>query len=165
MKLELTTQEIMLAVVVAALGYILTFPTFLQWMNLQSPIIGFIIYELLLFGILLGLSKSGLVIFNIKIKILTQTIGLWFIQIAFFIPIDWESAYIQYVTTGSFIGESAIFLNSEDGVTWFIWSSLIPSTSPLMIEITRVLVYCFTPLVFMLIGGYLVSGKIKFGSF
>jgi hypothetical protein len=110
---------------------------------------------------LVALSKFELVIFGIKIKDPSQTLGVLFITFAFFMVISWTSGYVQYVTTGSFQGVSPVFLQSEDGCVWFLWSLLIPTTTTLNIEAVRVLTYGVTPAVLTLIGGLLASRRVR----
>jgi hypothetical protein len=74
--------------------------------------------------------------------------------------INWENPYVQIVTTGSFEGASPVFYQSEDGVAWWAWSQLLPTAN---VETLRLLAFVFTPFILCLIGGLLVSEKIKLG--
>ena len=130
-KFKLTGQEILLALVVGLMGFFLTIRQFILFMNSMNPLVGFTIYEVILFLILYVLGRGGLVIFKTQIKSLMQTLGLYLITFAMFITIDWTSGYIQYVCTGNFAGVSSVYMQSEDGVTWYLWSLIIPTTSAL----------------------------------
>ena len=158
---KLTGNEILLALVVGLMGFFLTIRQFLLFMNNMNPLIGFTIYEVILFLILYILGRGGLVIFKVHIKSLTQTIGLYMITFAIFITIDWTSGYVQYVTTGSFAGASAVFTQSEDGVTWYLWSLIIQPTSAFAIQADHILTYVVTPICLCLLGGYLARGRVK----
>jgi hypothetical protein len=156
-KFRLTGNEILLAVIVGFMGFFLTVQPFLLFMNAMNPLVGFAIYEGMLFLILYLLGRGGLVIFKIKIENLSQTIGLYLITFATFITIDWTSGYIQYVATGSFAGVNNIYVQSEDGVTWYLWRLLLPMASA--IQVVHMLTYVVTPVCLCLLGAYLVKGK------
>ena len=160
-KFKLTGQEILLALVVGLMGFFLTIRQFILFMNNMNPLVGFAIYETILFLILYVLGRGGLVIFKTQIKSLTQTIGLYLITFAMFITIDWTSGYIQYVCTGSFAGVSSVYMQSEDGVTWYLWSLIIPTTSALAVETVHILTYVVTPICLCLLGGYLARGRVE----
>ena len=160
--MKLTTREILLAGVLALFGFVFTLRPFLLFMAEQNPLIGFVIYEVILYGSLLALSRFDLVIFGIKIKNIQQVLGVFLITFAFFIVVDWTSAYVQYATTGSFGGVSPVYLQSEDGVVWWIYSSIIQPTSAGAIEFLRILTYVVTPALLALLGGLLASKKPKF---
>jgi len=161
MKHKLTGQEILLAAVVGLMGFFLTIREFILFMNSMNPLVGFAIYEAILFLLLYVLGRGGLVIFKTEIKSLSQTIGLYLITFAIFITIDWTSAYIQYVTSGGFAGVSSVYMQSEDGITWYLWSLLVPTGTALGVEICRILTYVATPVVLCIIGGYLARGKVR----
>lgn len=158
-KFKLTGNEILLAIVVGFMGFFLTIRPFLLFMNEMNPLVGFAIYEGILFVILYILGRGGLVIFKIKIENLSQTIGLYLITFATFITIDWTSGYIQYVATGSFAGVNNIYIQSEDGITWYLWRLLLPMTSA--IQVDHMLTYVVTPVCLCLLGAYLVKGKSR----
>ena len=160
-KFKLTGQEILLALVVGLMGFFLTIRQFILFMNNMNPLVGFAIYEVILFLILYVLGRGGLVIFKTQIKSLTQTVGLYLITFAMFITIDWTSGYIQYVCTGSFAGVSSVYMQSEDGVTWYLWSLIIPTTSALAVEAVHILTYVVTPICLCLLGGYLARGRVE----
>jgi len=158
-KFKLTGNEILLAIVVGFMGFFLTIRQFLLFMNEMNPLVGFAIYEGILFLILYVLGRGGLVIFKTQIKSLAQTIGLYLITFAIFITIDWTSGYIQYITAGSFAGVNNIYVQSEDGVTWYLWRLIFPA--PSTIEAVHMLTYVVTPICLCLMGAYLVKGRVK----
>jgi hypothetical protein len=102
-----------------------------------------------------------LVVFGLKIDDPVETFGLLIITFAFFITVDWTSPYVQYVTTRSFQGASNVFVNnSEDRMTWYLWRLLIPQV-PANLLILRLLTFIVTPLILTILGGLLVSGKVR----
>ena len=161
-KFRLTGRETLLAIIVGLMGFFLTLKPFLLFLNSMSPLVGFAIYQVIMFGILWALSKGDLVIFNIRIKSISQTIGLWLITFAIFITFSWCSGYVQYVCTGSFQGAANIFYNSQDGVTWWLWTLLIHPLNTFAIEVDYFLTYVFTPFALCLLGGYLARGRARF---
>jgi hypothetical protein len=142
------------------MGFLFTTHEMILFLNGLNSIEGLAVYYAILYAILLVLSRMDLVIFGFKIKNITQTIGLTIITFAFFITVNWTSPYIQYVTTGSVQGASNIFYQSEDGTMWYLWSLLLPSVG---VEVIRILTYVVSPFLLALLGGLLVSGRIRMG--
>lgn len=160
MNLQLKQHEILLAVAFAVFGFLFSTREWLLWLNSLNPLTGLLVYYAVLYLSLYVLSKLGLTIFNVKITTWQQTFGLMLITFAFFVVVDWTSAWVQYVTTGSYAGTSVIFLQDEDGAVFYIWQQLLPTAAA---ETLRVFTYVITPLVMALIGGLLVDKKIKLG--
>jgi hypothetical protein len=157
-KFGLTDKEFTLACVFAVMGFLFTTRPWILWMNSLSPFIGLVVYYVILYGAIYVLSKLGLTVFGVKIDDKIETFGLLLISFAFFIVVDWESAYIQFVTNGSLTGQSVIYLQSEDGATFWAWQQLLPTLGA---EVWRYLTYVLTPFVMALTGALFVSGKIK----
>jgi hypothetical protein len=157
-RFQLTGKEFALAAVFAFMGLAFTSRPFLLWMNGLTPLEGLIIYYMILYGALYVLGQLGLVIFNIKIDDSQQTLGLLLITFAFFITVDMTSAYVQYVTTGTLTGMSNLFLQDEDGACFFIFQQLLPWAG---ITVWYYLTYAVTPFVLALLGGCLVTEKIR----
>jgi hypothetical protein len=93
----------------------------------------------------------GLVIWKIRIKSALQVFGALLITMAFFITVDWESPWVQYVTGRAGADVSNVLYQSEDGAFWYLWSSI--TSNP---EILRILTYVVTPFILTLIGVILV---------
>ena len=157
--MDITAREVALAVVFAVIGITTTMRPFLMFLAGLNPLYGLILYYAILYVCLVALSKFELVIFGIKIKNLAQTLGVLLITFAFFMVISWTSGYVQYVTTGSFVGASPVFLQSEDGAVFWIWQMLLPAAD---VEVWRLLTYAVTPFLLTLTGGVLASKKVKF---
>jgi len=153
-------QEFSLALLFAVLGFIFSSRQWLMFLNGLNPLTGLIVYYAILYSCLFGLSQLGLVIFGFRIKTPLQTFGLLLITFAFFIIVDWESAYVQYVTMGSVEGASSVYWQSEDGAVFYVWQKLLPFLS---MEAYRFLTYVLTPFILALLGGLLISKKPKLG--
>jgi len=158
--LELTSKEFALAVALAFMGFAFSMRGWIMFLAGLNPLEGLIIYYIILYASLYVLSQLGLVVLGIKIKEPLQIIGLLLISAALFMTINWENPYVQIVTTGSFEGASPVFYQSEDGFAWWAWSQLLPTAN---VETLRLLAFAFTPFILCLIGGLLVSEKIKLG--
>jgi len=158
MTFKLTDKEVYLACAFAVMGFLFTMRPWILWMNTLTPFSGLIVYYVILYGALYVLSKLGLTVFGIKIDDKFETLGLLMITFAFFITVDWESAYIQWITNGSLTGQSVLYLQSEDGATFYLFQQLLPWAGA---EAWRYLTYVLTPFVLALFGGLLVSGKIS----
>jgi hypothetical protein len=159
--MQLTEKEVALAVALAVLGFALSSRQWLLFLDGLNPFQGLIVYYLILYFSLYILSRLELVVFGFKIKEPLQTFGLLLITFAFFICVDWESPYVQLATRGNLetVGNiTPVLFQSEDGATWFLWQHAFPW---LQIETLRVLTYILTPFVLTLIGGLLVSEKVK----
>lgn len=151
---KITSSEIKLAIVFAGLGFIFSSRSWLLWLNSFDPIKGLFIYYIILYISIFILSKFNLIIYKFRIEKPLQVLGLLLITFAFFILVDWESAYVQYITTGSTEGASVIFYQCEDGATWYFWYNVMNVKN---IEMARILTYVITPFVLVLIGSYFVS--------
>jgi len=158
--MELTSREVGLAVAFAVLGFAFSMREWILFLDSLSPLQGLIVYYIILYVSLYVLSRLDLVVFGFKIKDPLQTLGLLLITFAFFVTVDWESPYIQYVTGRSVENVSPVYFQSEDGAVWFLWQSVLPW---LGVEQLRVLTYVVTPFILALIGGLLVSGKVRLG--
>lgn len=158
--MEITSKELGLATVLALLGLVFSSRFWLTFLAGLTPLEGLIIYYIILYACLYILSQLNLVVFGIRIKNPLQTFGLLLITFAFFIVVDWESSYVQYITTGSMQGASPVFLQSEDGAVFWLWQRFLPSAP---IETLGLLTYVLTPFILALIGGLLASEKVKLG--
>jgi hypothetical protein len=157
--MKLTMHEVWLALALALMGFALTSRSWLLFLDGLNPIQGLAVYYLILYVSLYMLSRLDLVVFGFKIKEPLQTLGLLLITFAFFICVDWESPYVQIVTGRGVENVSPVLFQSEDGAVWFLWQNAVPWADA---ETLRLLTYVATPLILALIGGLLVSEKVKF---
>lgn len=142
------------------MGFIFSGRSFLLYMAGLNPLQGLIIYYIILWSCLYILSRLDLVVFGFKIKSVTQTVGLLLITFAFFTIVNWESPYVQMVTGYDVNGASPVFYEAEDGAVWYLWSQAFPWAD---IETIRILTFVFTPALLAVIGGLLVSEKVRIG--
>jgi hypothetical protein len=153
---SVTNRELTLAVAFAVMGFAFSTRTWLLFLNGLNPLNGLIVYYIVLYASLYGLSRLGLVLFGVKIDKPLQTLGLLCITFAFFITVDWTSQYGANVTGHPNI--SNIFLQDEDGMAWWAWSLIIPN-----LELCRIMTFVVTPFLLALAGGALVSKKVRLG--
>lgn len=152
-KLSLTWREFALAFALSILGFLLSTRFWLKFLDSQSVLLNFVIYYIILYGVLFILSKLGLVIFGFRIKNVLQTFGLLLITFSFFIVVDWESPYVNIITHGSAENVSVVYFGSEDGVAWNFWEWIGVQS----VMLNRWLTYIITPFLLSLLGGYFVS--------
>jgi len=156
--MDLTLHEIWLALALALMGFALTSRSWLLFLDGLNPFQGLIIYYLILYVSLYVLSRLDLVVFGFKIKDPMQTLVLLLITFAFFICVDWESPYEQLVTSRTIEKVRPVLFQAEDGAIWFLWHNAIPWAD---VETLRLLTYVATPFALALIGGLLVSEKVR----
>jgi hypothetical protein len=157
-SLELTDKEVGLAVILAFMGFILSSHQWILFLSGLTPLEGLIIYYIILYGALYVLSKMDLVVFGLKIDDPVKTFGLLLITFAFFVTVNWENPYVQLVTMGTTQGASPVFYGSEDGAVWFVVSQFVSD-----VWLCRMITFVAVPFLLTILGGILVSGKIKIG--
>jgi hypothetical protein len=154
---EITKEELALVIVITFLGFAFSLRQFVLFLDSLNPFTGLIIYYIILYFSLYALSKLGLVIWKIRIKSPLQVLGALLITMAFFITVDWESPWVQYVTNRT-TDVSNVLYQSEDGAFWYLWSFLTNN-----FEVLRILTYVVTPFVLTLVGVILVKRAELFG--
>jgi hypothetical protein len=156
--MRLTTREIWLALAFALMGFAFSTREWLLFLDGLNPLQGLIVYYVIIFTCIFVLSRLDLVVLGFRIRGLAQTLGLTLITFAFFICVDWESPYVQLITGRSVADVSNVYFQAEDGAVWYAWSQILPTAGP---DVLRVLTYVFTPMLLALIGGFLVSEKVR----
>jgi len=144
---EITKEELALVLVITFMGFAFSLRQFVQFLDTLNPFTGLIVYYVILYFSLYALSKLGLVIWKIRIKSPLQVLGALLITMAFFITVDWESPWIQYITGRAGSDVSNVLYQSEDGAFWYLWSFI--TSNP---EILRILTYVITPCILTLAG-------------
>jgi len=157
MDFEITKEELALVLVITFMGFAFSLRQFVLFLDTLNPFTGLIIYYIILYFSLYTLSKLGLVIWKIRIKSPLQVLGALLITMAFFITVDWESPWVQYVTNRT-TDVSNVLYQSEDGAFWYLWSFLTNN-----FEVLRILTYIITPCILTLIGVILVKRAELFG--
>jgi hypothetical protein len=149
--LEITKEELALVLVITVMGFVFSMRSWILFLDSLNPFTGLIVYYVILYFSLYALSKMGLVIWKIRIKSALQVFGALLITMAFFITVDWESPWVQYVTGRAGADVSNVLYQAEDGAFWYLWSFLTSN-----FEVLRILTYVVTPFVLTLIGVILV---------
>jgi len=156
MKFHFTETELYLAVAFAVIGFLFSHGAVVKWMSGLNPIAGLLVYYIILYASLFVLSRMGLVIFGIKIDKPLQIFGLGLITFAFFILVNWESAYVNIVTYGSATNVSNLYFASEDGAMWYLFYDVFGIKN---IEASRLLTYVLMPAVLAFLGAFLLEEK------
>jgi hypothetical protein len=157
MDFEITKEELALVIVITFMGFAFSLRQFVLFLDTLNPFTGLIVYYVILYFSLYALSKLGLVIWKIRIKSPLQVLGALLITMAFFITVDWESPWVQYVTNRT-TDVSNVLYQSEDGAFWYLWSFLTNN-----FEVLRILTYVVTPFILTLVGVILVKRAELFG--
>jgi hypothetical protein len=145
------------------MGFAFSSRVWIRWMAGLNPAQGLLVYYMILYLSLYVLSRLGLVVFGLRVEDPAQTLGLLMVTFSFFIIVDWESAYIQHVSIpGSDPASvSSVFYQSEDGATFWLWQHLLPGAGW---EAWRFFTYVFTPFALTLLGGLLLSKRVRLGA-
>lgn len=155
---EVTMKELMIAISFVVMGFIFSSRQFILYLNDLNPMQGLVAYYAILYGSVFILSLLGLTVFGFKIKKPLQHLGLLLIIFSFFITINWESPYVDYVTKGHYVDVSPIHYQAEDGATYYFWEKVMHIED---INKLRIMTFMITPFVLSLIGAMFVSEKIK----
>lgn len=139
----------------AILGFIFSTRKWILFMDSLNPFVGLIVYYTILTLVVIMLEYFGLIIAGIKFDSISHTIGTMLIIFSFFITVDWESCYINTVTKGSCDNISDIYLQSEDGAVYWLWSNLFKDLQTL-----RIMTYVVTPILLTFIGTLLITEKV-----
>ena len=164
MTFSLTNKELLLATAIAVLGFFMYSPSVIRWLDAIPLWQGYVFYQVIYFVSLYFLSKQGLVLFGIKITSVKQTLGLFLITTAFLMTISWCSGYVQFILRGN-QDVSGVYLQTDDGLSWYYVTNYITKD----IEscktddncMPRIVAFVIVPFVIALLGGYLITGKIK----
>lgn len=151
-------RKLLLPLIFAFLGFIFSTRKFLKTYDKLPPYAGLILYYIILTATLLALQYFGLIIGGIKFNSWKHTIGSMLIIFSFFIIFDWESCYVNIVTKGKCNSDeiSNIYMASEDGAVYDLWSKVIKD-----INTCRIMTYVITPFVLSVIGIlFLIEGPV-----
>jgi len=144
-----------LPIVFGLIGFIFSSRTMIIFMDKLDPFTGLIVYYMFLIITIVLLEHAGLVIAGINFESFNQAFGTVLIIFSYFILIRMESCYMNYVTKGDCKNISNIYLHSEDGATYYLWSKIIKKP-----ETIRFLTYVVTPVVLSFIGVNLITEKV-----
>jgi hypothetical protein len=155
-KLRVTSKEFTIAVILAFMGFVFSTRQFLLWLDAMNPLQGLIVYYVILYSSLYALSRMGLTVFGFKISKVSQSLGLLIITFAFFVTVNFSSAWTTIATGGNPNAVSTIYYQDEDGVLFWLWSQMVPN-----VDLCRIMTYVVSPFILTLLGTLLVSGRIK----
>jgi hypothetical protein len=147
------------AIAFGLIGFTISSRWYILSTNELNPFQGLLVYYLQIFIVLEILQYFGLVIGGVKQQTIGQTIGELMIIFAFFILVDMESERIQYVV-GEHTNETQncpnVYLQSEDGATYYLWKTYVTENP----EALRILTFVITPIALASIGLYLTGGRV-----
>ena len=148
-------SSLMLPIILGLIGFIFSTRKWILFADKLNPFVGLMIYYIIITLIILIMQKMGLVIAGIEFNSVKHTFASILIVFSFFIVVDWESCYINTVVSGSCKNMSNIYLQSEDGAIYWIWSHFFTD-----INVLRIMTYVITPMVLSFIGTLLITDKI-----
>ena len=86
-------------------------------------------------------------------------IGIVLIVFAFFITMNWQSCYVKAVT-GKKCDNSMVYLESEDGIVYYLWSKVFTN-----LGVLRIMTYVVTPMTLAFIGTFLITEDVTITPF
>lgn len=142
-------MNLTLPVILGLLGLVFSSKSFIRRYARLSKGQGLILYYLIIFVVILGLQRLGLVIGDQKHESIAHALGTVLVIFSFFIIFDWESCYINQTLLGHCDPDkvSSVYMASEDGVVYQFWSSRVAT-----VEQARLLTFVVTPMILSLIG-------------
>lgn len=158
-KFHVSWHEWLFVAIMTILAILFTNQYWLQLLAKFNPLIGFLIYYIIVYCALALMSYLGLVVFGVKVKHPLQIFGSGLIVFAFFLIFNWSSQYVSLVGA-----EQAFWNNSEDGISFWLWSLLIHPTTPAKLWIVWALAFPVTVFIFTLLGVLIVHRKPKLNS-
>ncbi len=153
-------MDLRMPLVFAIMGYLFSTRKFILFMDRLNPLNGLIVYYSILLSALLVLEYFGLIIAGIEFNTTWHSIGSILIIFSFFITIEFESCHANMITKGHCDSNamSNIYIQSEDGAMYWIWSHFTKN-----FEALRWLTYVITPFVLSLIGSLMITQKVQIG--
>lgn len=148
-------NKLSLPIAFGILGFLHSSRPWILFMDKLNPFQGLIVYYTILIITILILEHAGLVIAGINFESFNQAFGTIMIIFSFFILIRLESCYINYIIKGDCKDVSNVYLQSEDGAVYYLWSKLTDNH-----EIAKLLTYVLTPVVLSFIGMNLITEKV-----
>jgi hypothetical protein len=133
------------------IGFLFSTKAWLIFINKLNPIIGLVMYYIILIMVIVLLEHFGLIVSGLKLDTISHTIGLILIVFAFFITMDWQSCYVRAITNNP-CKKDTIYLQTEDGLVYYLWSRVFTN-----LEVLRIMTYVITPMVLALIGTFLIT--------
>ena len=150
-------QELLLAVLLAGIGFVFSTRQFMVWLNGAPLQISLLAWYIFIFAVTyILLNRIGITVGRTSINGGMKTFGLMLVLFSFFIVTNWgESCWSDIVRKGACDLPGAV-KSSEDGVVWNFWETTGKVSNP---DTNRILTYVITPFGLALAGAWLVSGK------
>lgn len=142
----------LLPIIFAIIGYLVTTKRFIAFLNSLDPLQGLLVYYIAVVTVIILLEHFGLIIAGIHFTSMKQLIGTIMISFSIFIVLIWSNCYVAEVSQGSCSGFAHIYLNTESGATYYLWSKLTDN-----IELRRILTFVISPFILSLFGLLLIS--------
>ncbi len=140
-------------------GFVFSSPKWISYLNTLNSFWGLMVFYAILYGSLYFLSKFDLLAWGkIHIKQPLQILGILLFTFAFFIPINWESSYVNRVVGYDPAGCPQIHFQAEDGVVVdFVFDYLGFKD----LAVVRILAFVIVPMIIAAIGLYFIRGKVS----
>lgn len=148
---------LLLPIIFALLGFVFSSKQFIRNYNKLSPYTGLLVYYAILFIVIWVLQRVGLVIGGESFTSLRHAIGSMFVIFAFFVIVDWESCWVNYVTKNHCDENkvSNVYMMSEDGALFDLWSKVFKNKNTV-----RLFTYVLSPFLLCLIGLALLNTHV-----
>ena len=153
-KFKITGKEWAFIGVMFVLALIFTNQYWVRFLAGFNPLVGFLIYYAIVYISLILMSYLGLVVFGVKIKKPLQILGSGLVLFAFFLIFNWSSNYINLIHA-----ENALINNSEDGMVFWLWSSLILPNTPFKLWVVWALAFPISVAVISFLAVLLIHKK------
>jgi len=154
MVFKITYKEFLFALAILTIGLVMNSRMVILFFNSLSPLMGFLFSMGIFYSVWFILSRFKLILWNMQINKPLQVLGLALITTAFFMVINMESCYDQYVVYGSCDGVTPIYFQSEDGAVFNVLMNAMPTTS---LDFLALLTYGIIPFLLTLFGVVLVK--------
>lgn len=145
-------DKIKLPLTLGILGFIFSTTRWIMFIHGLDPLVGIVLYYVLLFVIILIMEHFGLVVAGIKFDSISRTIGTLFIVFAFFITVSSQGCYIRTILGKECDRTHGMYLHSEDGFIYWLWAKQFTD-----VETLRILTYVITPVIMAFIGMLLID--------
>ena len=130
----------------AIIGYFVTNKKFVLFMDRIGPTGGLIVYYIIVAITILLLEWIGLIISDIRMNSTRHFIGMLMLNFAIFIVIIWSNCYVSEMVRKNCKNFSGIYLNTESGATYDVWSRVLKNK-----QNRRITAFVVTPFVISLL--------------
>lgn len=138
----------------AIIGFLVTTKSFLKFYNSLGPAKGLAFYYVIISCTIIILEYLGLIIADIHFNSFNHFLGTVFLNFSFFLIVIWSNCYVAEITKGGCKNFTEIYLNSESGATYYLWSKVTNNQ-----KLKRFLTFVITPFILAIIGIFLIKQK------